>query len=271
MSIEDMEKSPFLEPFKAKDVEVIYMTDPIDEYMVQHVRDYGGKKIINISRENVKFKDEDENLIKRREKAYTAKFKPLTKWLRKLFTDTVLRVQVAKRGLGSTPAIVTSSDFGSSANMERILRAQAFQTGADESSIRSMKILEINPRHPIVLKLLEGAPPEKKKKEDGDDEEEEAPFEPTQETIDAAWMLHDMAMMSGGFQIKDVVGHGARITKFLQSQMSLETLDLEDEIDPPEEEDEPPEPTDKFSQAFDMGSGGSINLDDLDDLDLDLS
>merc|ERR1712176_1474912 len=198
-----------------------------------------------------------------------------------LFTDTVLRVQVAKRGLGSTPAIVTSSDYGSSANMERILRAQAFQSG-DEVSTRSMKILEINPRHPIVLKLLEGAPPEekkKKKKEDGDydaeEEEEEAPFEPTQETIDAAWMLHDMAMLNGGYHIKDVAAHSVRITKFLQSQMSLENLDLEDEIDPPEEEDEPPEPeSGAFSKKFnlgDMGDGGSINLDDLDLDDLDLS
>merc|ERR1711862_273158 len=113
-----------------------------------------------------------------------------------------------------------------------------------------------------VLKLLEGAPPEekkKKKKEDGDDdaeEEEEAPFEPTQETIDAAWMLHDMAMLNGGYHIKDVAAHSVRITKFLQSQMSLENLDLEDENDPPEPE------SGAFSKKFnlgDMGDGGSIN------------
>lgn len=240
-SVEELEKSPFLETFRKKDLEVIYFTDAVDEYLVQQVRDFDGKKFVQASSENVKFKDEDPDLIKRREKFYSNKFKPLTKWLRKLYMGSVLRVQVAKRNLGDVPAIVTSSDFGNSANMERILRAQAFQHGIDPSQMMAMKVFEINPRHPLILKLLEGAPPEEEKKKDTEEEAEEKPFEASQETIDAAWMIHDMAMLNGGFPIFDPLEHNNRLVKVLQDQFKLESLDLEEEVDPPVEEDEPPE------------------------------
>ena len=246
MDVESCEKSPFLQTFREKDVEVIYMTDAIDEYMVKNVRDFEKKKIVQISSENVKLNDEDEDLIKRREKVYNEKYKPLTKWLRSLYHGTILRVQVAKRPLGSVPAIVTSSDYGNSANMERILKAQAYQQGVDASSVMAMKIFEINPRHPLILKLLDGCPPEK------DDDS----FVVKPEIIDAAWMLHDMAMTSGGFPVHDTAAHNARMLKVLQSQFKLDTLTLEPEINPPVEIDEPEKDT------------GSMNMDDLD-LDFD--
>jgi heat shock protein 90kDa beta len=253
VDVETCSSSPFLQAFREKDVEVIFLTDAIDEYMVKNVRDFDGKKLIQISSENVKLNDEDEDLIKRREKVYQDKYKQLTKWLRKLYQGTVLRVQVAKRHLGSVPAIVTSSDYGNSANMERILKAQAYQQGVDASSIMAMKIFEINPRHPLIVKLLEGCPPE------GDDGEKVvvAP-----EIVDAAWMLHDMAMMNGGFPIHDSIAHNARMTKILQSQFKLDSLALEPEINPPIEVDETPEAN--------LG-GGSMNMDDLDldGIDLD--
>jgi hypothetical protein len=139
--------------------------------------------------------------------------------------------------------------------MERIVRAQAFQHGVDPSSLNSMKIFEINPRHPLIIKLLEGCPPEDAK----DDDEE--PFVVAPETVDAAWMLHDMAMLNGGFPITDPDGHNKRMMKVLQAQFGLESLSLEPEINPPVEEDEPPEAD---------GAGG-INMDDfnLDGIDLD--
>jgi heat shock protein beta len=255
-SAEEIEKSPFLETFRDKDVEVIYLTDSIDEYMLRQVRDHEKKKFVQISSESVKFKDEDEDLIKRREKAYKNTFKPLTKWLRKLYTGSILRVQVARRSLGSVPAIVTSSDFGNSANMERILRAQAFQHGMDQSSFLALKVFELNPRHPLVKKLLDGCPPE----EEGDE-----PFEVAPDILDAAWMLHDMAMLNGGFPISDPEAHNQRLLKVLRAQFSLDSLDLEPEIDPPVEEDEAPE-IDFTSDGINMEDFDldSLNLDDLD-------
>ena len=253
-STEELESSPFLEIAREKDVEVVYLTDAVDEYMVKQVIDYKNKKFVQLSSESVKFKDEDEDLIKRREKAYKKKFAPLVKWLRKLYQGSVLRVQVAKRGLGSVPAIVSSSDFGNSANMERIVRAQAFQHGVDPSAYMALKVFEFNPRHPLILKLLDACPPE-----DADDD-----FEVSQETKDAAMMIHDMAMLNGGFPIADAKGHNRRLLKVLKASFELESLALEPEIDPPVEEDEPPEVEPKIgglnTEDF---LNEDINLDDL--------
>lgn len=249
MSLDEVKKSRFLEQFLEKDVEVVYLTDPVDEYVLQYMRDYDGKKFAAISSESTKLKDEDESLAKRREKYYTKKFKPLTKWLKKLYGQSVMRVSVSKR-LGTTPAIVSSSEFGHSANMERIMRAQAYQAGFEENPMmRAMKIFEINPRHPLVLKLLEGCPPEK-------EEEGAEPFVVSEEIEEAAWILHDMAMLSGGFQLTDTEGHTKRMTRFLLSTLSVDSLELAAEVDPPEEEETAPE--------IDLDGLDGLNMADFD-------
>ena len=137
-SVEEIERSPFLERFNEKDIDVLYLTDPIDEYMFQQIRELSGKKFSSIAAENVKIGDEDADLAKRREAAYKKKLKPLTKWLAKLYGSDVFRVVISKR-LGSHPAIVSSSEYGHSANMERIMRAQAYNTGA-QNVMRAMKV-----------------------------------------------------------------------------------------------------------------------------------
>lgn len=137
--LEEVQESPFLERFNEKEIEVLYLTDPVDEYMIQQIRDFDGKKFSAISSENVKIPDEDEDLVKRRENAYKKKFKPLTKWLKKLYGPAVMRIAISKR-LGKQPAIVSSSEYGNSANMERIMRAQAYQTGQSNMMSRAMKV-----------------------------------------------------------------------------------------------------------------------------------
>ena len=260
-SADEITESPLLETFRAKDLEVIYMTETIDEYLVKHARDFDRKKFVDVSGEGVKFKDEDEDLVKRREKAYQKKLKPLTKWLKKLYGSNVLRVQVAKRSLGSMPAVVSSSDFGNSANMDRIMRAQTFQS---ENDMRmSFKVFEINPRHPLILKLLDESPPEET---DG-----ETPTEPSQDAIDSAMMMHDIAMLNGGYPISDPVAHNKRMTKVLQKQYGLDSLTLEPEIDPPVEDDDPPEPDIDLDglNMGDFGGMGGFDMGGMDDLDLD--
>jgi heat shock protein beta len=227
-----VEKSQFLEQFRAKDVEVIYFTDPIDEYMSSNIGSYEGKKFKNVATDNVDLKggEEDEDLATRREKYYKDQFKPLTKWLKKLYGMSVMRVAVSKR-LVSTPAIASSAEFGHSANMERIMRAQAYSHGQDDFAMRSMKIFELNPRHPLVLKLLEGAPPE----EDADD------FKVDPQIEDAAWILHEMALLNGGFPLSDPEAHTRRMMRFMQSQLGVESMALVPEPDLTVVEDEPPE------------------------------
>ena len=249
-SEDEMETSHFMDKFQEKDVEVLYFTDPIDEYMINSLRDFDGKKLVAITKEGIKFKDEDEDLVKRREKYYQKQFKPLTKWLNKIYGPDVMRVAISKR-LGRAPAIVSSSEYGHSANMERIMRAQAFTHGSNDAMMRAMRIVEINPRHPFVHKLLDACP-----KEDDD--------VVTDETKDAAMMLYDMALLSGGFPIADSAGYSERMTRVLKTMLDVDSLGLDDEVDPPEEEDEPDEPDD-------MEGMDGINIDDfnLDDLNLD--
>ncbi len=255
ISVEELEKSPFLEPFREKDVEVLYFTDPVDEYVMHDVKDFQGKKFISVASNTVEFKDEDEDLIKRREKAYTKKFKRLTKWLKDLYGSEIIKVEVSKR-LGSTPAIVSNHEYGHSANMERIMRSQVYNHDQEEQYLRAMKVFEINPRHPIVLKLLEGSPPAKQDKD-------APPAKVSEETTEAAWLLYDIAMLNGGFQISDPVGHSKRMMKYLQSQLAVESLKLEPEIDPPAADEDAPD--------VDLSDVKGMNADDfnLDDLDLD--
>jgi len=261
-------KSPFLDSFKEKDVEVLYLTDPIDEYMFGHAKEFDNHKIRHISSEGVKFKDEDQDLVKRREAAYKKQFKPLTKWLKKLFGVNISRVSISKR-LGDSAAIVSSGEYGNTANMERIMRAQALQNGQSSASMGAQKVLEINPRHPLVLELLKNCPPEKK---DDDDEK----FIVSTETVDSARMLFDIATMNGGFSITDPESHSKRVTSYIQKALGVDSLELEAEIDPPiEDEDE-----DDGPKVEKLGFGdlkdGKINLmddfdGDLDGIDLDIN
>jgi len=248
--VEAVEKSQFLEPFLEKEVEVLYFVDPVDEYMASTVSSFDGKRMKNIAVDNIKLNDEDDDkdLATRREKFYKEKLKPLTTWLKKLYGPSIMRVAISKRQI-STPAIVSSAEYGHSANMERIMRAQAYSHGQNDLAMRSMKVFEINPRHPIILNLLESAPP----KDAGDD------YEVSDNVKDAAMILLEMALLNGGYPISNPEGHSTRILKFLQSQFGVESLKLEPHPELPVEEEVPPEIDD-------------FNLDDinLDDIPLDI-
>lgn len=243
-----------MDAFEDRDVEVLYLTDAVDEYFIGNVREFNGKKFRDITKEGVKFSDEDEDMAKRRSKVYAETFKPLTKFLKKLYGADVSRVSISKR-LGRAPAIVSSSEWGNSANMDRIMRAQAFAHGvAPGENQMPTGIMEINPRHPFVAKLLASLP------EDDDGEVEDS-------LKDSAWILLDMATMSGGFPIRDPKKYAARMTRVLKSNLGVESMKLADEIDPPEEEDEPEEPAFEMPDmdGFDMSG---FDMQDLEDLDM---
>jgi len=245
---EAVKKSQFLEKFSQKDVEVLYFLDPIDEYMAGNVREFESVKFKNIATENIKLDTEDDkDLVERREKFYKKKFKPLTKYLKKLYGPSIMRVAISSR-LVSTPAIASSAEYGHSANMERIMRAQAYSHGQSDFSMKALKVFEINPRHPFIVKLLEGAPEE---------DAEESVVAP--EVEEAAWILHEMAMLNGGFPLTDPEAHSKRMMKFIQSNLNVESLDLEEEPDVPVEEEEAP----------DLDDLGLEDLGDLSDIDLD--
>jgi len=228
-SIDELKDSEMLEIFDKKDVEVLFFTDPIDEYISNTMPNYDGKKLTAITKCNLKFKDEDAKLLNRREKAYNEQFKPLTKFLKKTYDKGVTRISISKR-LESSPGIVSSGQYGHTANMEKIVSYQAFQHGGGQGP-PTERIFEINPRHPFCTKLNEMVT--------SDDEDEE--FIASEEAEDMAWILYDMATLKSGFDLTNSTNYGERMLRLLQKQLEVESMELEDEIDPPIEEDEPPE------------------------------
>eukprot|EP00557_Chaetoceros_sp_GSL56_P004423 CAMPEP_0176499108 /NCGR_PEP_ID=MMETSP0200_2-20121128/12728_1 /TAXON_ID=947934 /ORGANISM="Chaetoceros sp., Strain GSL56" /LENGTH=807 /DNA_ID=CAMNT_0017897459 /DNA_START=102 /DNA_END=2525 /DNA_ORIENTATION=- len=243
----ELQKSPFMEKFIEKNLEVIYFTEPADEYMIGHLREYDGKKFSTITHENIEFGDEDEDLKKRRAEAYKDKFGPLVKFMNKFYGRAITKVKISNR-LGNSPAIVSSSEYGHSANMERIMRAQAFAHGQDAGMMPSMKTLEINPRHPFFEALLEKIP---------DEDDEDA--KPSLEVRDALWTLLDTALLNGGYHINEGKAFSSRMMRFIKQNLGTESFDLLPEIDPKVVEDVPPD--------VEMGDG--INMEDFaaDDLD----
>ena len=121
----------------------------------------------------------------------------------------------------------------------------------------------MNPRHPLIVKLLAGSPPLEV-------DEGAKPFTVAKEIEDAAWMLLDTATMHGGFPLQDPEAHTARITKFLQSALEVSSLDLEDEIEVPEEDEEPPEADMSDFDGLNMGDFDGLNMDAFDTESLDL-
>lgn len=246
----DMDTSHFMDKFRSKDVEVLYLTDPVDEYMIQHISEFDGKKFSAISRDNIKFGDEDEDVVKRREKFYKKKFDPLVKYLKKAYGSAVMKVVVSTR-LEKTPAMISASQYGNTANMERLLKAQAYQHGGVgdvEQRSKASRIFEINPRHPVITELLDLVPP----LEDDDDD----PFVVLDSTRDSIWLLHDVALLNSGFTISNTKSFSKRMTRVLKGQLNLDSLMLEDEVDPPEEEEE--------AEDFDMDSMEGLNMEDFD-------
>ncbi|KAH8075700.1 hypothetical protein JL721_1716 [Aureococcus anophagefferens] len=235
-SVAAVEESPFLEKCKAKDLEVLYLVDPIDEYAIQHVTEFDGKKLQSVTKEGLKFGDENEDVEKKRMQLYKETFKALTDYLKALYGDAVVKVSVSRR-VETTPTVIVTSQYGNSANMERIMRAQAFSEKQAMGQMSSQKTMEINPRHPIIAKLKELVAAEK------DDEY----------TSDLSWLLLDNALMQSGFEASDVAAFSERALRILKSGLSVESMDLLPEIEVPDEPEEEEEEED------------AVDLDDFED------
>lgn len=238
-NIEACEKSPFMEKMRAKGLEVLYFVDTLDEYMVSHIADFDGKKLVAITKEGIKFGDEDESLVQKREQLYADKYVALTTALKTLYADKISRVTMSQRVVDS-PAVMVTSQWGYSANMQRIMKSQTFAKGDSKSPMygAGSAILELNPRHPIVSKLNElmVSDPEK------------------EETKDLAWLLYDTALINSGFDMDDSSYFSARVHRIMKSSMGLDSLELEPEIEIPEEEEADEEEADE-----------ATNLDDTED------
>jgi len=130
-------------------LQVIFFTDPVDEYLMQYLMDYEDKKFQNVSKEGLKL-GKDSKIKELKES-----FKELTKWWKDaLASEKVDDVKISNR-LADTPCVVVTSKFGWSANMERIMQSQTLSDASKQAYMRGKRVLEINPRHPIIKELRE--------------------------------------------------------------------------------------------------------------------
>merc|ERR1712178_654066 len=145
-SIAAVSASPFIETLKKKGLEVVYMVDPIDEYCVQQLKEYEGKKLKSVTKEGLDLEDEEEKKTLEEQKAA---FEGLCKLIKEVLADKVEKVIVSNR-VSESPCVLVTSEYGWSANMERIMKAQALRDNSMTSYMVSKKTMELNPAHPIM-------------------------------------------------------------------------------------------------------------------------
>jgi molecular chaperone HtpG len=142
--------SPFLEGLKKRGYEVLYLVDPIDEYMVQQLKEYDGKKLVSCTKEGLELDDTEDE--KKKKEELKARFEPLCKLMKDVLGDKVEKVVVSTR-IDESPCVLVTSEHGWTANMERIMKAQALRDNSMTSYMMSKKTMEINPNNAIVAEL----------------------------------------------------------------------------------------------------------------------
>jgi len=194
------EASPFLEKLKKKGFEVLYLLDPIDEVAMANLATFKEKQIVDASKEALDLGEESEDEKKKQEEL-AAEFKGLTDWMKEVLGEQVEKVEVSNR-LTDTPCVLVTSKFGWSANMERIMKAQAMGDNRAQDYMKGKKTMEINPSSPVIAQL-------KKLKESGASEAKEN-----------CQLLFDTALLTSGFSIEKPSVFASRVFKLMTAQAS---------------------------------------------------
>uniref|UniRef100_A0A8C2U450 Endoplasmin n=1 Tax=Coturnix japonica TaxID=93934 RepID=A0A8C2U450_COTJA len=220
-SRKEAESSPFVERLLKKGYEVIYLTEPVDEYCIQALPEFDGKRFQNVAKEGVKFEESEKS--KESREALEKEFEPLLNWMKdKALKDKIEKAVLSQR-LTQSPCALVASQYGWSGNMERIMKAQAYQTGKDISTnyyASQKKTFEINPRHPLIKDML------RRVKENEDDKT----------VSDLAVVLFETATLRSGYMLPDTKEYGDRIERMLRLSLNID-LDAKVEEEPEEPED----------------------------------
>ena len=214
-----VENSPFLEKLKKKGYEVVYMVDPIDEYCVQQLKEYEGKKLISATKEGLSM-EEDDDEKKAFEEAKAAS-EGLCKLMKEVLDDKVEKVSVSNR-LADSPCCLVTGEYGWSANMERIMKAQALRDSTQSAYMSSKKTMEINPTNPIIASLREKAAADQSDK-----------------TVkDLVWLLYDTSLLTSGFSLDEPATFASRIHRLIKLGLSIDDDDDDDMEDLPDLDDD---------------------------------
>merc|ERR1712156_937152 len=230
-SLEVMKKAPALQVFTKKDIEVLLLDDTLDEPCIQKLADYEGKKFVSIQKADVRLDESDEE--KKRFTKLKDMYKPLTDWWKEKLTDLTEKgamkdagvkieaVSLSKR-LTDSPVVVVTSQFGYSAQQEKIMKAQAFQNKDQISMMSGRKTLEINPNHPVVVDLLS------KVKDDKDNSA----------ALDTAQVLFQTALIESGYEIADPSALVSRVYRLMSKELGVDPDAPLKEVEVPEDDEE---------------------------------
>jgi len=205
-SKDSVANSSFVERVEKRGFEVIYMVDPIDEYCVQQLKEFDGKKLVSVTREGLELPESEEE--KKKFEAEKVEFEDLCKVIKDILDKKVQKVSVSNR-LESSPCCIVTSEYGWSANMERIMKAQALRDSSTMGYMASKKSLEINPAHSIIKALKERVAADKDDK-----------------TVrDLTVLLYETSLLTSGFSLEEPGSHASRIFRMIKLGLDIDEGD----------------------------------------------
>merc|ERR1712066_642660 len=214
-------QSSFVERLKKRGLEVVYMTEPIDEYVVQQMKEYDGKNLVSVTKEGLELPEDEEE--KKKHEEDKTRYETLCKVMKDILDKKVEKVVVSNR-LVSSPCCIVTSQYGWTANMERIMKAQALRDTSTMGHMAAKKHLEINPDHSIVETLRQKAEADKNDKS----------------VKDLVHLLFETSLLSSGFTLEDPAVHAQRIHRMIKLGLCIDDDDVDAVEDAAGMDDMPP-------------------------------
>ncbi|XP_064123120.1 heat shock protein 83-like [Macrobrachium nipponense] len=206
-SREQVHNSAFVERVKKRGFEVIYMTEPIDEYCVQQLKEYDGKQLVSVTKEGLELPEDEEE--KKKFEEQKTKYENLCKVMKDILDKRVEKVVISNR-LVTSPCCIVTSQYGWTANMERIMKAQALRDTSTMGYMAAKKHLEINPDHCIVDTLRQKADADKNDKS----------------VKDLVMLLFESSLLSSGFTLEDPGVFASRIYRMIKLGLGIDEDDM---------------------------------------------